>query len=200
MSDGWFAGAAERPGDSPAQASTAPANIVTFAAAVCAGLVVVPWHEGAHWVACNALAGRGCRMWYNLGQGSVPGGIPSAIRAAAGPAADCGLAAFATIAAIRCRDDRWRGAMLAVVLIEAFRPIALLGLYVARGDWRTNLSAYDEISVGAELHLPRLAFGTASAAVALVLVVVVVARLAKHRRLLPWLMCGGSGGIVGVLL
>jgi hypothetical protein len=170
---------------------------VVFLAAVSAGLLMIPLHEGAHWVACSGLGGQGCAIFYDVAPGTVEPGWRRGVKTAAGPALDFLIMAIAAAAAWRYRS--WAVPVaLAVTAVLAFRPVALGSLFL----WervRNDTQIYsDETAVAVHMKLPP-EIGAVGAALLALLCVCFIGRLSTLRSLASWAPAILIGGAIGVL-
>src|SRR4051794_11275354 len=99
--------------------------LIVLTAAFLIGLLQIPWHEGAHWVACRALRGVDCAFFFNMAPGRVSEGSARAVHVGMGPAASLMLGVVAAIAANTARHRATLPVALAVALVTAYRPVSL---------------------------------------------------------------------------
>jgi hypothetical protein len=78
-------------------------------------------------------------------------------------------------------------------MMIAFRPVALLTLYIVRGDWRTRRESYDEVTAAIQLHLWPPSVALVSAVVA-VICCVLVARQSSRRSVASCVIVTGIAG------
>lgn len=126
-----------------------------FGGAVLLGLLSLPLHEGAHWLACKGLAGTGCALFYDIAPGRTAPGLATALKAAAGPATGLFLVALAVVLSLR---DGVRRHLAALVLAVGggWRNVWFAAHYVRlrlRPDPKVQFGA-DEMVVASTLGLP----------------------------------------------
>jgi hypothetical protein len=172
--------------------------LIVLSAAFLIGLLQIPWHEGAHALACRALRGVDCAFFFNMAPGRVSEGGARALHVGMGPAASLLLAIVAAIAAGTARHAATLPVAFAVTLVTAYRPVSLAVRYFLFqvSPKIGNGNSFDEVTVAHELHL-RPSIVVAGSAVAVLVCVWLVLRRIPRRFWIPWMCCVGLAGMAG---
>lgn len=174
--------------------------LAVFAGAVLLGLLSLPLHEGAHWLACKGLAGSGCALFYDMAPGQTSPGLATVLKAAAGPATGLFLVALATVLSLR-DGVRHHLEALVVAVAGGWGNVWFAAHYVRlrlRPDPNTQFSS-DESVVAATLGLPPGLIVVALGALVLGCWLMIIRRFRARSGVL-WLGVVVAGAFLGISL